>query len=122
SSGGKVGKVTDVIFDHEAGDIRYLVIKLEKREVMLPTNRVYRSIVDEQSFETDLSQHELELLPSFNEKSVSGKEDEKLAEAHKREYKEEEKRERAEYKEQFEEGPIAHREGSNRLITPEASE
>jgi sporulation protein YlmC with PRC-barrel domain len=61
----KVGKVVDVIFDHATGEIRYLVADVGRgRKVLVPSNHVYRSIVDDEDFDTDISAADLDRLPS----------------------------------------------------------
>ncbi len=117
----KVGKVADVIFDHETGAIRYLVADLgHDRKVLVPSNHVYRSVVDEKDFDTDISAAEMGGLPRFDENLL--KDDKKWREheqEHSRAWKDQEERLVAEYKQKWHESPVQHRQGSDRDITPD---
>ncbi|MFB3813545.1 MAG: PRC-barrel domain-containing protein [Terriglobales bacterium] len=46
----KIGNIQDVIFDHQSGDIRYLIADSGKRRVAVPADRVFRAPADEDSF------------------------------------------------------------------------
>ena len=117
----KVGKVVDVIFDHATGEIRYLVADVgHGRKVLVPSNHVYRSIVDEEDFDTDISAADIDRLPRFDENMLK---DEKKwrehDEEHRKAWKEQEERLLAEYKQKWHEAPVQHRHGSDRDITPD---
>jgi len=117
----KLGKVVDVVFDHSTGEIRYLVADIgADRRVLVPSNHLYRSLADEEDFETDISAAELEHLPRFDENTLGEEKNWRAHdEEHRRVWKEQEERLLREYKEKWEDGPVAHREGSDRLITPD---
>src|SRR5919108_3379717 len=71
SDNKKIGKVKDVIFDHATGEIRYLVVDIgHDRKVLVPSNHLYRSVVDEEDFETDISAAEIDRLPRLDEKML----------------------------------------------------
>ncbi|MGI9101307.1 MAG: PRC-barrel domain-containing protein [Terriglobales bacterium] len=121
ADGSTLGKVHDVIFDHDSGEIEYLVADLGKdRKVLVPTNHVYRSIADEDDFGTNLMPAEAQALPAFDEKMM---EEEKRWREHRREHhrawNELEEKWLGEYKEKWSEAPVQHRQGTERNITPD---
>ncbi|MGE0405181.1 MAG: PRC-barrel domain-containing protein [Candidatus Korobacteraceae bacterium] len=135
SSGDKLGTVTDAIIEHESGEVHYLIAEIGGREVMVPAERVLPSMEDD-DLPTDLTRTEAETLPELqgfpsmgsstaaspmvSGSTMSGSRVQRRA---RKDY-EEKQDERAEeqFKENYTEGAVAHREGSDRLITPEASE
>ncbi len=117
----KIGKVKDVVFDHGSGEIRYLVVDAGRdRKVLVPSNHIYRSLADEEDFETDITAAELQHLPRFDETVLK---DEKKwrehEEEHRKAWKAQEERLLAEYKQKWDEGPVQHRQGSDRNLTPD---
>ena len=118
---GKIGTVKDVIFDHENGDIRYLVADLgHDRRVLIDSGHVFRSSADEDSFETDLTSAEASRLPSFDEKTFEAEHEwERHHGENRKVWKEREDRYQEEYKRQWEEDPVMHMKGSDRMITPD---
>lgn len=119
ASDGKIGTVKDVVFDHESGDIRYLVAEVKNRKVLLPTSHIFRAADDEGSFETDLTKDEAAQLPQFDEKQLEAEHDwEKHNEKHRDYWKEREDRYEAEYKKKWEEDPVMHMAGSTNIIEP----
>jgi hypothetical protein len=117
----KVGKVVDVIFNHDTGEVSYLVVKIGLgHKVLVPANHVYRAVVDEDEFETDMTAAEVERLPKFDEKMLETEKQWREHEhEHRRAWKEQEERLLAEYKQKWHEGPVLHRHGSDRNITPD---
>ncbi len=121
SFGNKVGKIEDVVFAHETGEIRYLVAGISGgRRVLVPPEHVLRSTVDEDEFDTDLSREELEQLPAFDEKLLE--QADWCAEEDRRERQKRSQRVPPEFKEKYEEQPVVHRKASDRTITPEPGE
>jgi len=118
---GKIGTIKDVIFDHEAGDIRYLVADLgHDRRVLIDSGHVFRSTADDDSFETDLTAAEASRLPAFDEKSLEAEHDWERNHADNRKiWKEREENYEREYKRAWEEDPVMHMKGSERMITPD---
>jgi sporulation protein YlmC with PRC-barrel domain len=117
----KIGKVADVVFDHENGTIRYLVVDIgHSRRVLLPLNHVYRTAIDEEAFETDLSSAELDRLPAFDQKVLDSDESWKSYEQlHRSSLEDRDKAAIREEKKDWEENPVMHQKGSDRIITPE---
>lgn len=118
---GKIGTVKDVIFDHESGDIRYLVADLgHDRPVLIDSSHVFRSTADEDSFETDLTSAEAARLPKFEEKALEAEHDwERHHEDNRKVWKDREEAYEKEYKRAWEEDPVMHRKGSMNMITPD---
>ncbi|HLH07949.1 MAG TPA: PRC-barrel domain-containing protein [Terriglobales bacterium] len=116
----KIGKIKDVVFDHDTGSIRYLVADVgHDRKVMLPVNRLFRAAADEDAFETDLTDAELDHLPAFDNKVMESDESWKSYEQlHRSSIELREKAAIREEKRDFEEGPVMHRKGSDRIVTP----
>jgi len=117
----KIGKITDVVFDHDNGNIRYLVADVgHSRRVMLPLNRIYRTAVDEDAFETDLNAAELDHLPAFDQKVFDSDQSWRSYEQlHRSSIEDRDKAAVKEEKRDWEEGPVMHRKGSDRIITPD---
>lgn len=118
---GKIGTVKDVIFDHDSGDIRYLVADLgHDRRVLIDAGHVFRSTADEDSFETDLTAGEASRLPLFDDQSLEREQEwERHHGENRKVWQEREDRYREEYKRGWEEDPVMHMKGSERTITPD---
>jgi hypothetical protein len=118
---GKIGTVKDVIFDHENGDIRYIVGDLgHDRHVLIDSTHVFRSVADEDGFETDLTSAEAAKLPRFDEKALENEKDwERHHGEQRRVWKEREERYESEFKRKWEEDPVMHMKDSPNMITPD---
>ena len=119
-SGTKLGIVTDAIIEHETGEIHYLVVSVGGREILVPAERVLPSS-DEEHLRTDLTASEAERLPDAHESGVL-KGNDRGDSGKNRSTRNRETRVRSENKDDYEQGPVAHREGSDHLITPEPQE
>ena len=120
ASDGKISTVKDVLFDHDSGDIRYLVTEIDDRRVLIPSSHVFRSVNDEDSFEIDLTKAEAAGLPRFDEQALDNERDwEKHRDQHRHFWKDREDRYEQEFKNKWEEDPVMHRKDSTRLIEPE---
>lgn len=117
---GKIGTVKDVIFDHESGDILYLVADLgHDRRVLIDSGHVFRSTADEDSFETDLTSAEASRLPRFDEKALESEHEwERQNGDNRKVWKDREDAYEKEYKRAWEEDPVMHMKGSANMITP----
>lgn len=108
----KLGEIDDVIFDHSSGDIRYLVVDtggwLTSNKFLIPADRISPYHKGENDFYASLDKERIKMFPEYDEKML---EDEKNW----REYE-------TRYERSFDESPVLHKEGSNRTITPEATE
>lgn len=122
SSDEQIGTMDDIVFDHETGDTRYVVVDLGDHKTLVPSGRVYRS-PREDGFETDLSKTEALELPGFDEAMLESEkhwtEHEKvhLDAWHKRV-----ERFTKEYEKSYSDDPVEHREGSDHFVTPGPSD
>jgi sporulation protein YlmC with PRC-barrel domain len=109
----KLGKVDDVVFDHAGGTIQYLVVDtggwLKSNKFLVPADRVNARGETGEDFTCDLSKAQIERFPEYRDSIIRSNAD----------WQAYEDRYRGSYSS---EGDVLHREGSDRLITPEASE
>lgn len=118
SDGEKIGKVKDVIFDHDSGNIDYLVTDIGDHNALIASNHVFRSAKDEDDFETDLTREQAKTLPRFEEKALESEHDwARHHEQNRKLWKEREDRYEAEFKRKWDEGPVTHMKGSTNIIT-----
>jgi sporulation protein YlmC with PRC-barrel domain len=105
----KLGTIDDVIFDHGTGEIRYVVVVLEggpgNRKFLVPGNSLQPSAKNEDDFSVPLSKEQAERLPAFDEKTLERNED----------WGEYERK----YNLVWEESPVMHIKGSDRVLIPE---
>lgn len=104
----KLGKIDDVIFDHASGDISYVVVDtggwLSTKKFIVPTNRLRASSKHEDDFSSELTKEQIESFPPYKESDVESQDRWKEYEG--------------KYRAKWETGPVLHREGSDRNITP----
>lgn len=112
SGGEKIGKIADVIFDHTNGNIRYVVVDaggwLSAKKFVVPPDRLRPSAKHKGDYEISTTKQQIEGFPPYKESDVESAD----------KWKDYEKR----YKAAWHEGPLQHRKGSDRDITPTASE
>ncbi len=117
----KLGEIKDVIFDHQSGDIHYLVVDTGKRKVAVPAEHVFRTVEDEDSFVVDMTRSQFESLPDFRGEDLQS--ESRWNDFHKRQ-----EASLADWRKQMEnkyreggwhESPVQHRRGSTHNITPE---
>jgi sporulation protein YlmC with PRC-barrel domain len=108
ANGQKLGKVNDVIFDHYAMAIRYLVVdsdgSLEMGTFLLPASSVSKDEKHKAGLSTSASAQQIEHAPRYDEKSLESTGDWNQYEQ--------------EFKKYWEEDPVMHIKGSDRIITP----
>ena len=104
----KLGKIDDVIFDHSTGDISYVVVDtggwLSTEEFLVPAARLRSSTKHENDFASDLTKKQIESFPAYNKKDLESPDN----------WADYEDR----YRSKWETGPVMHREGTDRNITP----
>ena len=104
----KLGKIDDVIFDHSSGDVRYVVVDtggwLKTKKFVVPTSRLRPSPKHERDYSCDMTKQQIENLPPYRESDVESQD--KWADYEGR------------YRSKWESGPVMHREGTDRNITP----
>jgi sporulation protein YlmC with PRC-barrel domain len=108
----KLGKIDDVIFDHSTGSIKYVVIDsggwLHSKKFLVPPDRLRASQKHEDDFEISATKDQIESFPEYKEKDLESDDN----------WKDYEKR----YKAAWHDGPVQHRKGSDRDITPTPDE
>lgn len=108
----KLGKIDDVIFDHSTGNIRYVVVDtggwLSSKKFLLPPDRIRASQKHKDDFEISATKEQIERFPEYKESDLGSDEDWKRYEQR--------------YKAAWHDGPVQHRKGSDRDITPTPTE
>jgi len=108
----KLGKIDDVIFDHSTGGIRYVVVDtggwLSSKKFLVPPERIRTSQKHKDDFEISATKEQIERFPAYNESDLKSDEN----------WKNYEKR----YEAAWHDGPVQHRKGSDRDITPTPDE
>ncbi len=108
----KLGKITDVIFDHATGTIQYAVVDtggwLSSKKFLVPADRIHPDAKNADDFAIDATRQQIEALPKYDENAVST--DTAWNDYDKR------------YRTAWEHGPLLQKEGSTHTITPEPSE
>jgi sporulation protein YlmC with PRC-barrel domain len=104
----KLGKIDDVIFDHSSASIRYIVVDtggwLSTKKFVVPAERLRASAEHKDDFAVDLSKEQIESLPPYDESHLES--DEQWADYE------------GKYRSKWDSGPVMHREGTDRNITP----
>jgi len=108
----KLGKIDDVIFDHSTGYIKYVVVDaggwFSTKKFLVPPHRLHTSADHEGDFTVNADKQQIQSFPPYNESDL---------------YSEEKWRA---YEKKFDQawhaGPVQHREGSDRDITPTPDE
>lgn len=104
----KLGKIQDVIFNHENGDIAYIVVDtggwLTTKEFLVPAGRLRQSEKHEGDFACDLTKQEVESFPPYDEKDLENR----------RQWEDYEDSYRAKWQTK----PVMHRAETDRNITP----
>jgi sporulation protein YlmC with PRC-barrel domain len=108
----KLGKIDDVIFDHGSGSVRYVVVDtggwLSSKKFIVPPDRLRSSSKHKDDFAVDLSKEQIERFPRYDDSDLGS--DENWTKYEER------------YKAAWEDGPVQHRKGSDRDITPTPAE
>jgi len=75
----KLGKIDDVVFDRDSGQIKYLIIDtggwLKSRRFLVPPDRVQPSPENDKDFVVNLSKAEIERFPALDEKVLDSDKD-----------------------------------------------
>lgn len=104
----KLGKIDDVIFNHSTGSIRYVVVDtgewLSTKKFVVPADRLRASAEHKDDFAVDLTKQQVEAFPPYNESDLES--DEQWADYE------------GKYRSKWDTGPVMHREGTDRNITP----
>jgi len=104
----KLGKIDDVIFDHTSASIRYVVVDtggwLNTKKFIVPADRLRASAKHNDDFEVPLNKKQIEDFPPYQESDLAS--DERWTNYENS------------YRSKWETGPVMHREGTDRNITP----
>jgi sporulation protein YlmC with PRC-barrel domain len=104
----KLGKIDDVIFDHSSGSIGYVVVDtggwLSTKKFIVPADRLRASAEHKDDFAVDLSKEQVESLPPYEESHLES--DQQWSDYE------------GKYRSKWDTGPVMHREGTDRNITP----
>ena len=104
----KLGTVDDLILDHDTMEIRYLILDnegwLQKGRFLLPVERVSADRNHEDGLTTDATRSEIEASPQYDQVSLESD----------RAWKKYEQ----EFKKYWDDKPVLHIKGSDRIITP----
>jgi sporulation protein YlmC with PRC-barrel domain len=75
----KLGKIDDVVFDRDSGQIKYLIVDtggwLKSRRFLVPPDRVQPSSENDKDFVVNLSKAEIERFPALDEKVLDSDKD-----------------------------------------------
>jgi sporulation protein YlmC with PRC-barrel domain len=73
----KLGKIDDVIFDSDSGQIRYLVVDtggwLSSRRFLVPPEQLHPSTTHDNDFAVNMTKAQIERFPSLDEKVLEDK-------------------------------------------------
>src|ERR1700677_4264513 len=104
----KLGKIDDVIFDHNSGWIRYVVVDtgggLSTKKFIVPADGLHASLKHDGDFAVNLTQEQIEQFPPYSETDLES--DELWADYEGR------------YRSKWVADPVMHRVGTDRDITP----
>ena len=104
----KLGKIDDVIFEHTTGSIRYVVVDtggwLKTKRFIVPADHVRASAKHTDDFEVPLNQKQIEDFPPYEESDLASEQKWTSYETS--------------YRSKWDTGPVMHREGTDRNITP----
>jgi hypothetical protein len=104
----KLGKIDDVIFDHNSGWIRYVVVDtggwLSTKKFIVPADGLHASLKHDGDFAVNLTQEQVEQFPPYSETDLES--DELWADYEGR------------YRSKWVADPVMHRVGTDRDITP----
>jgi hypothetical protein len=104
----KLGEVDDVIFDQATGAIVYAVIDtggwLSSKKFIVPPEKLQASAKHDEDFRVNLTKEQIESFPPYEPEHVTS--EDRWGDYEQR------------YRSQWDTGPVMHREGTDRNITP----
>ena len=108
SDGEELGKLDDVIFDHDTMEIRYLIVdsgdRLEAGTFLLPADRVAADENHQDGLATGVTRQQIENSPPYDQNALRSD----------GEWKQYEQK----FKQYWEDKPVMHIKGSDRIIVP----
>jgi sporulation protein YlmC with PRC-barrel domain len=114
--GDKLGTIDDVIFEHGSGTVKYCVVDtggwLSSHKFLVPAERIHSYDKDRDAQQVDLLKEHIEkYFPPYDEKNLD-------RDDNWRDYEGRYNRAATDNR-VWDTGPVLHREGSNRIITPD---
>jgi sporulation protein YlmC with PRC-barrel domain len=104
----KIGKIDDVIVDHETGQVRYAVVDsggwLKSHKFLVPADRIAARGDKDDEFVVPVTKQQIENFPPYDEKLLKSEADWATFDA--------------DYSKSWHASPVQHRHGSDRNITP----
>jgi hypothetical protein len=111
SNDEKLGKIDDVIFDHQSGGIKYVVVDtggwLHSRRFMIPSDRIEMRGDKEDEYRVNLSKQQIETFPAYDETHLRDQ----------KKWKDYEERYRK--ASGWTEAGVLHQQDTTRIITPD---
>ena len=111
SNNEKLGKIDDVIFDHESGGIRYVVVDtggwLHSHRFMVPADRIEMRGDKDDEYRVNVSKAQIETFPAYDESHL--REEKKW-----RDYEENYRKASG-----WSEAGVLHQQDTTRIITPD---
>ncbi len=108
----ELGAIDDVVFDEASGAIVYIVVNtggwLTSKKFIVPPEEVRPSLQHEDDFLVDLTKEQIESFPPYDGHALTS--EEKWADYERR------------YRSKWVDGPVMHREGTDRNVTPTAKQ
>jgi sporulation protein YlmC with PRC-barrel domain len=105
----KIGKIDDVIVDHETGEVRYAVVDsggwLKSHKFLVPADRLGARGGKDDEFVVPVTKQQIENFPPYDEKLLNSEADWATFDA--------------DYKKGWHANPVLHQAGSDRIITPQ---
>jgi PRC-barrel domain len=123
--GTRLARIQDIVLDHDNGNIKYLVADMgHDRKVLVPLDRVFRTVTDEDSFHSDLTAHDLAHLPAFDDKMLHNHDEWKIFEKlHRSAMNDIRRRASQQYERGWEETPVEHMtDDVAHIVTPTEAE
>jgi sporulation protein YlmC with PRC-barrel domain len=109
----KLGEISDVIFDHQSGDLRYVVVDtggwLSSKQFLVPADRIRPRGEEDDEYVAEVSKREIERFPAYDESNL--KDDQKWSKYEK------------DYRSAsgFEEtGGVMHQAGGTNILVPDS--
>jgi sporulation protein YlmC with PRC-barrel domain len=104
----KIGKIDDVIVDHDSGDVRYAVVDsggwLKSHKFLVPADRISPRGDKDDEFVVPVTKQQIEAFPPYDESLLKSEGDWATFDA--------------DYKKGWHDAPVQHQHGSDRNITP----
>lgn len=108
AEGTRLGKVSDVIFDHDTMKIRYVVVdgegKLKATTFLLPADRIFADEKDENRLVAAMTTRQIERSPQYNKGLLGSENDWKKYDQN--------------FKKYWAEEPVMYRKDTYRIVTP----